>query len=880
MRKYLRPLVVVSFLLMFVAPVAVSAAVPSGSLIKASGQAVYYVKDGKRYVFPNERIFFSWYQDFSSVTVVTDTDLAGYPLGGNVTYRPGAQMVKLQTDPKVYVVAPGGVLRPIASESVAFSLFGAGWNRKIDDLSDAYFFDYKVGAAVVTATDYDLAAAQAVKSIDDDLDSRGAATPVVTQDFTAVNLGTWNDPKTWSAKSRPTAGAKVVIPPGVKVIFDAASTPELKSVDVQGELDFWAAGRTSLNLSAKTIKVSGVLDIGSAATPWPANLTASLDLTGQSSAVDAESGLTVANGGLVELVGAPVMTAWTTLAAPAAKGDLQLALAAKVADWPVGGRVLVTSTSRNRQESEVRTITKVDGANVSLDSGLGFSHAADPFLAAEVALLDRNVSITGAGGGVGGHVAVTAGGRLKLTNVALRGLGQPGDVGASALVFDGVGDASTSIVSKIVIEDSSNRCVTARYSDRLAVADSVFYRVQGPCLVGETGAESGLTFRRNLIASVAPGSAATADLVPAGVLLHNPDATVENNVVAGSDGMGYWYWLKNEITRPDGRKFQPRETPLGSFSGNAVQAAAKSGLFVDDVDGKSDYAPSAKAVFTGLRAVQSGDYGFWARGNGLEVSGAFLGDNRVGGSFAAFGATFKDSTVQGDPDSASSTLVSQAGFVYQDGPVNVSGVTFKNLLSTPKRSFSAFSWREKNDLLTDPLNAYRNIKLVNAQEWLAATPTTAAEQMSVVRDLDAGKTVTPKSDFLNFGCNPASGNVQNCPDTYAQLQVALREASSTRNVALERQDGKGIVRLEPGNAFDGVYAYFTVAEGEAYRLTAPDATSLSLNYSGATKPLDIRLAVGGDYQVSQSLGSTWTYDQAKGEVDLKIVPGDYVNVQW
>jgi hypothetical protein len=224
--------------------------------------------------------------------------------------------------------------------------------------------------------------------------------------------------------------------------------------------------------------------------------------------------------------------------------------------------------------------------------------------------------------------------------------------------------------------------------------------------------------------------------------------------------------------------------------------------------------------------------------------------------------------------------VSQAGFVYQDGPVNVSGVTFKNLLSTPKRSFSAFSWREKNDLLTDPLNAYRNIKLVNAQEWLAATPTTAAEQMSVVRDLDAGKTVTPKSDFLNFGCNPASGNVQNCPDTYAQLQVALREASSTRNVALERQDGKGIVRLEPGNAFDGVYAYFTVAEGEAYRLTAPDATSLSLNYSGATKPLDIRLAVGGDYQVSQSLGSTWTYDQAKGEVDLKIVPGDYVNVQW
>jgi len=38
--------------------------------------------------------------------------------------------------------------------------------------------------------------------------------------------------------------------------------------------------------------------------------------------------------------------------------------------------------------------------------------------------------------------------------------------------------------------------------------------------------------------------------------------------------------------------------------------------------------------------------------------------------------------------------------------------------------------------------------------------------------------------------------------------------------------------------------------------------------SGTTKPLDLRLAVGSGYQVSSSVGSTWTYDQAKGEVEF------------
>ena len=119
----------------------------AGSLIKASYPSVYYCgADGKRYVFANDRVYFSWYDDFSSVQMVSDAAMAATPLGGNVTYRPGRRMVKIQTDPKVYVVAHGGTLRWVPSEAKARELYGANWNQLIDDIPDSFFADYTVGA--------------------------------------------------------------------------------------------------------------------------------------------------------------------------------------------------------------------------------------------------------------------------------------------------------------------------------------------------------------------------------------------------------------------------------------------------------------------------------------------------------------------------------------------------------------------------------------------------------------------------------------------------------------------------------------------------------------------------------------------------------------
>ena len=127
-----------------------------GDLIKiSSNTAVYYfAPNGKRYVFPNEKTYFTWYSDFSGVKTVSERALAAVPIGGNATYSPGRKMVKITTDPKVYVVDQGGILRHVTTASIAESLYSISWKNQIDDLPDAFFTNYRVGTAIEATRDY------------------------------------------------------------------------------------------------------------------------------------------------------------------------------------------------------------------------------------------------------------------------------------------------------------------------------------------------------------------------------------------------------------------------------------------------------------------------------------------------------------------------------------------------------------------------------------------------------------------------------------------------------------------------------------------------------------------------------------------------------
>ncbi len=163
MKRYF---IIFGFFVFFILSAPRAHAAVNGSLVKtASNPAVYYLADGKRYAFPNDKIFFSWYADFKSVTTVSATELASYTLAGNVTYRPGKWLVKIQTDPKVYAVSRYGTLRWVQSEEAATVLYGTNWPTKVQDIPDTFFTNYKIGAPITSAQEYSPQAELAITQI-------------------------------------------------------------------------------------------------------------------------------------------------------------------------------------------------------------------------------------------------------------------------------------------------------------------------------------------------------------------------------------------------------------------------------------------------------------------------------------------------------------------------------------------------------------------------------------------------------------------------------------------------------------------------------------------------------------------------------------------
>ncbi len=130
-------------------PVAAATVAP-GDLIKSPEYSTiyYYGYDGKRYVFPNSNIYFSWYKDFSRVKSISTAELGAIPIGGNILVRPGTYLVKITTDPKVYAVEPEGVLRHIESTAQASDLYGATWTDRVIDLPDSFFTNYNATDAL------------------------------------------------------------------------------------------------------------------------------------------------------------------------------------------------------------------------------------------------------------------------------------------------------------------------------------------------------------------------------------------------------------------------------------------------------------------------------------------------------------------------------------------------------------------------------------------------------------------------------------------------------------------------------------------------------------------------------------------------------------
>lgn len=114
-----------------------------GQLLKVKGikgGAVYQVgPDGKKYIFPDQKTYSTWHDDFSGVKEVSLTELDKIADGGTVTFQPGVKLITNQNTAKVYAVGNNGELSYIPSEATASELFGKDWAKQVVDIDPGIF---------------------------------------------------------------------------------------------------------------------------------------------------------------------------------------------------------------------------------------------------------------------------------------------------------------------------------------------------------------------------------------------------------------------------------------------------------------------------------------------------------------------------------------------------------------------------------------------------------------------------------------------------------------------------------------------------------------------------------------------------------------------
>lgn len=110
-------------------------AVSDRSILQGQGSAVYYVGvGGKLHPFFNSQVYFSWYDNFSRVTKVSDSKLSTFQIGEAVCMRAGTWLVKFAGFSQIYIPETGCRLRPIYSEVEAYVLYGPLWDKRVAEL--------------------------------------------------------------------------------------------------------------------------------------------------------------------------------------------------------------------------------------------------------------------------------------------------------------------------------------------------------------------------------------------------------------------------------------------------------------------------------------------------------------------------------------------------------------------------------------------------------------------------------------------------------------------------------------------------------------------------------------------------------------------------
>ncbi|MBN1778953.1 MAG: hypothetical protein JW816_01915 [Candidatus Buchananbacteria bacterium] len=245
-------------------PLAVGAA-STGDLVKLDCaakdgicDAVYYIgTDGRKYVFPNEGTYSTWYTGFGSVKKISQVEMSAYPSGGFVTVRPGARVIQIGGDSSYYVVSGGGKLHSV-TEAQAAEIYGSDWKTtslvSMNALNSYYYtMNPSPIPALGSASDYDKAAEMDASATIDADKALSDSSPISTGSSVTVSL----------APDSPASG--IVVGGAADVAFTKINLTASADGDII--IDNWGVVRGGLGNDAAFASV----DILDGATMLPIN---------------------------------------------------------------------------------------------------------------------------------------------------------------------------------------------------------------------------------------------------------------------------------------------------------------------------------------------------------------------------------------------------------------------------------------------------------------------------------------------------------------------------------------------------------------------------------------------------------------------------------
>lgn len=741
----------------------------------------------------------------------------------------------------------------------------------------------------------------------------------------------WSDAATWGGVP-PAAGDSVHIPIGVELILDVTPRP-LSELVVDGQLTL---GDAPVRLSVDHVMVTGVCQLGTESAPAtrPVGIVLSNRFHRQNDP-DARL-LEVLPGGVLDVHGTPSSTSWLHLAANARAGATTIQVETSV-DWRVRDRIVIASTDFDLEQAEERTLIAVspDGRHLTLDRPLDFMHWGSVETLgvdqrAEVALINRNVKISGADG-EGGHLRFLSHGgttRIRMSWAELEGLGVPGQLGQYPIHFHHFGYGAGSYIDSTSIHHSLNRAVTLHEAHDVLIRNCLAYETLGHAFFMEDGTERNNRLEGNIgLSTRAPSpenQLLPSDATPATFWLPTTGNALVANVAAGSEGHGFWYDISHAS--------QLLDPP--TFEGNVAHSNALNGFYKHDY--RAVGTPLPVREFIDFTAYKNRGFGLYYRTADLNAvwRGAHLADNATAVFFGSTGTqvdgqnhtALVNSFVVGEtanvgtPISAGELVRGRSlpmpsrptmellGHELYEGHVESRGTVYANFLRAPVgasfREAAAFGHiRGANRWAFDPRMSVAGLQFILAQPiYLTPTPPMESGKASLVlHDVDGsltgspGQAVTAATALIapttGTGYNAAwNANLLPPGTRLANLRFTDRGSagiekvtflSTTRDVELEV--GSANEAYFPTNVLlpdDYVLGFDAASAPRNFRLQLffghpGDSTIVTMRYA-SPGPQSVRVdgsspsPAASKAALQAQAGSGFAYDPATGVLHIKL----------